>query len=130
LRRISSRKNGKRKVVERIKFPGYVFVKMIESPVNCYNVLRTRGITSFTGPKGAPIPIFPEEVKRLGLEKIDIVDIDVKVGDNIRVISGALESFIGVVDDISLERQKVQVIVSMFGRQIHVELDIAQIEKI
>ncbi|MEG1612563.1 MAG: transcription termination/antitermination protein NusG [Clostridia bacterium] len=123
-------KNGKRKVVERKKFPGYVFVKMVETAHVCFMVSSTRGVTNFVGPCGKPTALHSEEVKRMGLEKIDIIDFDIKTGDNIRVINGALESFIGVVDGINLERQKVKVIVSMFGRQTPVELDITQIEKI
>lgn len=123
-------KNGKRKVVERKKFPSYVFVKMIETPHTCYMVTNTRGVTNFVGPVGKPTPLSPEEVKRNGLEKIEFVDVDLKAGDNIRVINGALESFIGVVEDISIERQKVKVVVSMFGRQTPVELELSQVEKI
>lgn len=123
-------KNGKKKVVERKKFPGYVFVKMIETAHICFMVNNTRGVTNFVGPQGKPTALLPDEVKRMSLEKIEIVDLDIKDGDNIRVVNGALESFIGVVESISLERQKVKVVVSMFGRQTPVELDISQIEKI
>lgn len=123
-------KNGKRKVVERKKFPGYVFVKMIETAHICFMVSNTRGVTNFVGPCGKPTYLLPEEVKRMGLEKVEFIDVDLKSGDNIRVISGALESFIGIVEDINLERQKVKVIVSMFGRQTPVELELAQVEKI
>lgn len=123
-------KNGKKKVVERKKFPGYVFIKMIETAHVCFMVSNTRGVTNFVGPCGKPTPLRPDEVKRMALEKIDIVDFNIKDGDSIRVISGALESFIGVVESISIERQKVKVIVSMFGRQTPVELDVSQIEKI
>lgn len=123
-------KNGKKKVVERKKFPGYVFVKMIETAHICFMVNNTRGVTNFVGPLGKPTALSLDEVKRMSLEKIEIVDLDIKEGDNIRVVNGALESFIGVVESISLERQKVKVIVSMFGRQTPVELDITQIEKI
>ena len=115
-------KNGKKKVVERKKFPGYVFVKLIETAHIC--------VTNFVGPVGKATPLSEDEVKRLGLEKVEFVDVDLKAGDSVRVVNGALESFIGVVEDISLERQKVKVIVSMFGRQTPVELDLSQVEKI
>ena len=123
-------KNGKKKVVERKKFPGYVFVKLIETAHICFMVTNTRGVTNFVGPVGKATPLSEDEVKRLGLEKVEFVDVDLKAGDSVRVVNGALESFIGVVEDISLERQKVKVIVSMFGRQTPVELDLSQVEKI
>ncbi|NCA92661.1 transcription termination/antitermination protein NusG, partial [bacterium] len=71
-----------------------------------------------------------EEIKRMGLEKISVEDFDIAVGDNVKVISGALETFLGIVDEISMDKQKVKVIVQMFGRQTPVELDFNQIEKI
>lgn len=124
-------KNGKKKVVERKKFQGYVFVKLIETAHVCYMVRSTRGVSSFVGPTPQkPTFLPPEEVKRIGLEKVEFVDLDLKAGDSIRVINGALESFIGVVEEISLERQKVKVVVSMFGRQTPVELELSQVEKI
>ncbi|MEG2273699.1 MAG: KOW motif-containing protein, partial [Clostridia bacterium] len=79
---------------------------------------------------GRPLPLREDEVKRMGLEVIDLEDFDIKVGNDVRVISGALENFIGVVESISAERQKVKVIVAMFGRQTPVELDFSQVEKL
>ncbi|HIU83093.1 MAG TPA: transcription termination/antitermination factor NusG [Candidatus Faecicola pullistercoris] len=123
-------KNGKKKVVERKKFPSYVFLKMIYTNHIWYMVTSTRGVTGFVGPQGRPLPLTPEEVKRNGLEKIEIEDFDIRSGDNIRVVSGPLEGFIGEVESISAEHQKVKVVVSMFGRQTPVELDFSQVEKL
>ncbi len=123
-------KNGKKKVVQRKKFPSYVFIKMIYTNHIWFMVTNTRGVTGFVGPAGRPLPLREDEVKRMGLEIIDLADFDIKIGDNVRVISGALENFIGVVDSISAERQKVKVIVAMFGRQTPVELDFSQVEKL
>ena len=123
-------KNGKRKVVQRKKFPSYVFIKMIYSNHIWFMVTNTRGVTGFVGPAGRPLPLRDDEVKRLGLEVIDFEDLDIKPGDNVRVISGALENFDGVIDSISAERQKVKVIISMFGRDTPVELDFSQVEKL
>ena len=123
-------KNGKRKVVQRKKFPSYVFIKMIYSNHIWFMVTNTRGVTGFVGPAGRPLPLRDDEVKRLGLEVIDFEDLDIKPGDNVRVISGALENFDGVIDSISAERQKVKVIISMFGRDPPVELDFSQVEKL
>ena len=123
-------KNGKRKVVQRKKFPSYVFIKMIYSNHIWFMVTNTRGVTGFVGPAGRPLPLRDDEVKRLGLEVIDFEDLDIKPGDNVRVISGALENFDGAIDSISAERQKVKVIISMFGRDTPVELDFSQVEKL
>lgn len=123
-------KNGKRKVVQRKKFPSYVFIKMIYSNHIWFMVTNTRGVTGFVGPAGRPLPLRDDEVKRLGLEVIDFEDLDIKPGDNVRVISGALENFDGVIDSISAERQKVKVIISMFGRDTPIELDFSQVEKL
>lgn len=124
-------KNGKKKVVERKKFQGYVFLKLIETEQVCSMVRSTRGVSSFVGPTPQRPTFLPiEEVKRIGLEKVEFVDVDLEVGDSVRVINGALESFIGNVEEINLERRKVRVMVSLFGRQTPVELELTQVEKI
>ena len=123
-------KNGKRKVVQRKKFPSYVFIKMIYTNHIWCMVTNTRGVTGFVGPAGRPLPLRDDEVKRMGLEAIDFEDLDIKVGDHVRVISGALENFDGVIESISAERQKVKVVISMFGRDTPVELDFSQVEKL
>lgn len=123
-------RNGKKKAIQRKKFPSYVFIKMIYTNHIWFMVTRARGVTSFVGSAGRPVPLTDEEVRRIGLETITYEDFNIKEGDNVRIINGALENFIGVVDSISAERQKVKVIVSMFGRQTPVELDFAQVEKL
>ena len=123
-------KNGKRKVVERKKFPGYVFLKMTYTDQLWYMITNTRGVTGFVGPQGKALPLTAEEIKRMGLGKVSVEDFDMAVGDNVKVVSGALETFLGVVDEIYPDKQKVRVIVQMFGRQTPVELDFNQIEKI
>ncbi len=123
-------KNGKKKVVQRKKLPTYIFIKMIYTNHVWFMVTSTNGVTGFVGPKGRPLPLRDEEVKRMGLEVVSLEDFDIKQGDDVRVVSGALENFIGVVDSISAERQKVKVIVAMFGRQTPVELDFSQVEKL
>ncbi len=127
-------KNGKRKVVQRKKFPSYVFIKMYMDEDRAdhlwFMVTNTRGVTGFVGPAGRPLPLRPDEVKRMGLEIIEFEDLNLKPGDNVRVVSGALENFDGVIESISAERQKIKVIISMFGRETPVELDFAQVEKL
>ncbi len=123
-------RNGKKKVIQRKKFPGYVFIKMIYTNHIWFMVTRARGVTSFVGSAGRPVALTDDEVRRIGLETVTIEDFHINEGDGVRIINGALENFIGVVDSISAERQKVKVIVSMFGRQTPVELDFAQVEKL
>lgn len=121
-------RNGKRKVVERKKFPGYVFIKMIHTLEIGYLVLHTRGVTRFVGPSGKPFPLTDDEIIRMGLEERDIGSMDIRIGDTIQVISGAFESNLGTVE--KLYPEKVQVVMQLFGRDTPVELDYAQIEKI
>ena len=123
-------KNGKKKVIQRKKFPSYVFIKMIYTKQVWYLVTQTRGVTSFVGPMGRPLPLTDEEVKRNKLEAMDIEDINIKIGDQIKVLSGALEGFIGTVEDIDIPKQKVRVLVSMFGRDTPAELEFVEIEKL
>ncbi len=122
-------KNGKRKAVLRKVFPGYVLVKMIMTDESWYIIRNTRGVTGFVGPGSKPIPLTDEEVRSLGVEDIPVT-LDAEVGDNVRVISGPLENFIGVIEEIYPDKQKVKVMVSMFGRDTPVELDYDQIQKI
>ena len=123
-------RNGKKKVIQRKKFPSYVFIKMIYTNHIWFMVTSARGVTSFVGSAGRPIALTDDEIRRIGLENVSIEDFDIKVGDDVRIVNGALENFIGVVESISAERQKVKVIVAMFGRQTPVELDFAQVEKL
>jgi len=121
-------KNDKKRLVQRKLYPGYVMVKMIMNQQTWYAVRNTRGVTGFVGPGSKqPIPLSDEEVVRMGVENKKI-KLDIKKGDYIRIISGPLDGFPGVVDEIDTARQKVRVIVSMFGRDTPVELDFAQVQ--
>ncbi|MCH3954220.1 MAG: transcription termination/antitermination protein NusG [Eubacterium sp.] len=122
-------KDGQRKVKTRKMFPGYVIVKMVVTNESWYLVRNTQGVTGFVGHGSEPIPLTPEEVARMGIEKIDI-DLDVEVGDQVRVINGPFESFMGEILDISPEKQVMTVRISMFGRDTPVELEFDQVEKI
>ena len=117
------------KTVERKVFPGYVLVKMVMTDETWHLVRNVRGVTGFVGSGNKPIPLTEAEIASLGVEKKEVV-VNYAVGDNVRITDGALESFLGVVEDIDLERQKVRVIVSIFGRETPVELDLDQIESI
>ena len=120
-------KDNQKKEVERKLFPGYVLVKMVMTDDSWFVVRNIRGCTGFVGPNGKPVPLTEEEIASLGVEKHEIV-VDYAVGDNVKIIDGALEDFIGVVDEIELEKNKIRVIVSMFGRETPVELEPDQVD--
>ena len=122
-------KDGKRKTNLKKVFPGYVLVKMIVTEESWYIVRNTRGVTGFVGSGTDPIPLTDEEIRNMGFDEVPVnVDYDVK--DNVRVINGPLENFVGVVEEINKEKHKVKVLVSMFGRETPVELEFAQVQKI
>lgn len=124
-------KNGKKKVVLRKLIPSYVFIKMIFNNDLWYVITNIKGVTGFVGPQGRLLPLSDAEVKRMGLEiKVDLDEIDFAVGDNVKVVAGPLESFIGVVNSLNFASQKANVRVTMFNRETDVELDFVQIEKI
>ncbi|WP_170045810.1 transcription termination/antitermination protein NusG [Clostridium thermosuccinogenes] len=122
-------KDGKKKATLRKVFPGYVLVKMIMTDESWYVIRNTRGVTGFVGPGSKPVPLTDEEVKLMGVEEFT-PDLDYAVGDSVRVDSGPLENFIGIVEEINYEKKKVRVSVSMFGRETPVELELTQIQKI
>ncbi len=120
-------KNGKRKITQKKIFPGYVLVKMIITDESWYVVRNTRGVTGFVGPGSKPVPLTEAEIKNLGVERIPI-KLDAKVGNSVKVISGPFENFIGTIQEINNEKQKIKVMISMFGRETPVELEFVQIE--
>ena len=122
-------KDGQRKIKTKKMFPGYVIIKMIVTNESWYLVRNTQGVTGFVGHGSEPIPLTDEEVARMGIEKV-FIELDVEVGDTVRVISGPFESFMGIVEDINREKQVLTVKVSMFGRDTPVELEFAQVEKV
>ncbi len=122
-------KNGKKKVKERKMFPGYVMVKMIMTDESWYLVRNTRGVTGFVGPGSKPVPLTNEEIKLLGVQE-PLPEVNVSVGDVIKITSGYFENFIGTVESVNIEKRKLKVFVSMFGRETLVELDFDQIERI
>jgi transcriptional antiterminator NusG len=122
-------KNGKKKHVMKKRYPGYVMVKMILDDETWYVVRNTRGVTGFVGPGSKPIPLTDKEVRAMGVENVPI-KLDVEVGENVMVTSGPLESFVGVIKEVQPEKQKVKVVVSMFGRDTLVDLDFVQIKRI
>ena len=125
-------KDGKRKTVERHIFPGYVLVNLALSEESWYVVRNTPGVTGFVGMGNNPTPLRPEEVaqivKRMEAEA-PTVKVSFKVGERVRIVDGPFNDFRGVVAEIDMERTKVRVMVSFFGRETPVELDFLQVEK-
>ena len=117
------------KTVERKVFPGYVLVKMIMTDETWHLVRNIRGVTGFVGAANKAIPLTEEEIAALGVEKREVV-VGYAVGDSVKITDGALASFIGTVEDLDTERGKVRVVVSMFGRETPVELELDQVETI
>ena len=122
-------KDGKRKTNLKKVFPGYVLVKMIVTEESWYIVRNTRGVTGFVGSGTDPIPLTTEEIRNMGFETA-VVNVNYDVNDTVRVVNGPLASFIGTVQEINKEKNKVKVLVSMFGRETPVELEFSQVEKI
>ena len=120
---------GKRKEVERKIFPGYVIVKMVMTDESWYAVRNIRGCTGFVGPSSKPVPLTDAEVARLGVEQRQ-VEVSYQVGDSVNIIDGPLEGFIGVVEEMDPEKNRVRVTVSMFGRDTPVELELDQAEPV
>lgn len=120
-------KDEKKRDVERKIFPGYVLVKMILTDESWYVVRNIRGCTGFVGPSSKPIPLTDEEVARLGVEKREI-EVSFGVGDSVRILDGPLEGFVGIVEEVDKEKNRVRVTVSMFGRETPVELELSQAE--
>lgn len=122
-------KDGKKKATLKKVFPGYVLIKMVLTDESWYVVRNIRGVTGFVGPGSKPVPLTEEEIKAMGVEEF-APEIDYETGDSVRVVAGPLENFIGKVEEINMDRKKVRVSVSMFGRETPVELEFAQIQKL
>ena len=115
------------KTIERKIFPGYVLIKMIMNDVSWHLVRNVRGVTGFVGSANRPIPLTEDEILTLGIERHEIV-VGYEVGSTVKVVDGPLEGFLGVVEEIELDKSRVRVIVSMFGRETPIDLDFDQIE--
>jgi len=117
------------KTVERKVFPGYVLVKMVLTDESWHLVRNVRGVTGFVGSGNKAIPLTEDEIAALGVERHD-VHVEFEVGNSVKVTDGPLSGFLGVVDEIEIDKSRVRVIVSMFGRETPVDLDFDQIELI
>jgi transcriptional antiterminator NusG len=125
-------RDGKRRTVERRVFPGYILVQMIMSEESWYVVRNTPGVTGFVGMGNEPTALRPEEVSQI-IKRMEAeaprVKVTYKAGAKVRIVDGPFNDFIGTVDAIDMERAKVRVMVSFFGRETPVELDFLQVEK-
>ena len=115
------------KTIERKIFPGYVLIKMIMNDVSWHLVRNVRGVTGFVGSASRPIPLTEDEIVTLGIERHEII-VGYEVGSTVKVVDGPLEGFLGTVEEIELDKSRVRVIVSMFGRETPIDLDFDQIE--
>ena len=124
-------KEGSKKprTVERKVYPGYVMVKMIMTDRTWYVVRNTTGVTGFVGPGSKPIPLTDEEVTAMGVERIQL-EMDVEIGETVRIISGAFANFMGEVTAVDPEKQTVTVVISLFGKETPCELDFVEIQKL
>ena len=122
-------KNGAQTQVERKMFPGYVLIKMVMTDEAWYIVKNVRGVTGFVSSGTKPTPLTEDEVYQLGVEKREVV-VGYDVGDSVRVLDGPLTGFNGVVEMLDIEKNKVRVTVSMFGRETPVELELDQVEAV
>ena len=119
--------SGATKQVERKVFPGYVLIKMVMTDETWHLVRNVRGVTGFVGSANKAIPLTEEEVLAMGMEKHEVV-VQYQVGDHVKIVDGPLASFTGVVESIEPEKNRVSVMVSMFGRETPVELELDQVE--
>ena len=119
--------SGEQKTVERKVFPGYVLVKMILTDDSWHLIHNVRGATGFVGSDGKAVPLTEQEIYDLGVERKEIV-VGYAVGDEVKVTDGPLAGFFGIVEELEPEKDRVRVVVSMFGRETPVDLELDQVE--
>ena len=115
------------KQVERKVFPGYVLVKMVMTDDSWHLVHAVRGATGFVGADGKAIPLTEDEIIAMGVERRE-VKVGYNVGDTVKVVDGPLSGFNGVVDELEINKNRVRVVVSMFGRETPIDLELDQVE--
>jgi len=126
-------KDGKKKSKTKTFFPGYILVEVILDKETKHLIVNTPSVMSFVGTKGEPVPLQPEEIRRLlgSMEEhkeTEIVGVPFIIGDAVKVIDGPFNNFNGFVQEINKERMKLKVMVSIFGRKTPIELDFSQVE--
>ena len=126
---VTERTDSGEKTVERKVFPGYVLVKMVMTDESWHLVRNVRGVTGFVGTAGKAVPLTEQEILDLGVERHEIL-LSFGLGDTVKVVDGPLEGFFGTVDELEAEKDRVRVIVSMFGRETPVDLELDQVEPV
>jgi len=125
-------RDGQRRSTERRVFPGYILVQMVMNDDSWYVVRNTPGVTGFVGSGTKPVPLRPEEVEKI-MKRMEaeapIIKVSFRPGQKVRIVEGPFEDFMGTVDELNVEKGKVRVLVSFFGRETPVELDFLQVEK-
>ena len=124
---------GKKTKKEEKIFPGYVLVEMIMDDDSWYVVRHTAGVTKFVGTAKKPIPAKDSEIKKIihrGTQTTTKIELDVKVGDKVRIVSGPFAEFIGDITEVYPDKSKLRASVSIFGRETPVELEYKQIQKL
>jgi transcriptional antiterminator NusG len=124
-------RDGRRRTVEQRIFPGYILVDMILNDESWFVVRNTPGVTGFVGSGNLPIPLRQEEadtILRRMEEEAPKVKVSFRIGDAVRIVDGPFTDFLGTVDDLNLEKGKVRLLVSFFGRETPVELDFLQVK--
>ena len=124
--KVKELRNGKYREVERKLFPGYVIVRMIFNDESWFTIKSVKGVTGFVGDPHNPNCLTQSEVDKLGIEEKNI-EIDYKVGDTVSIMSGAFEGSNGEVAEIDMENAKVKVVVSVFGRNTSIEVDLDKV---
>ena len=125
--KVTEIKDNEKREVERKLFPSYVLVKMIMTDDSWYVVRNIRGVTGFVGPGSKPVPLTEAEIARFGVET-RTTEVNYTVGDSVMVSGGYMEGFVGVVDSIDTEKNRVCVTVSMMGKEVPVELELTQVQ--
>lgn len=126
-------KDGKKKSKTRTNFPGYILVEAVLDTQTQHIILNTPSVISFVGPKNAPAPLQPSEVRRIigkmeSHKDVEVVEVPFKAGDAVKVTDGPFNNFSGFVQEVNEEKMKLKVMVSIFGRKTPVELDFSQVE--
>ena len=130
---ITQVRSGKKTKKEEKIFPGYVLVEMIMDDDSWYVVRHTAGVTKFVGTSKKPIPAKDSEIKKIihrGQQTTTKIELDVKVGDKVKIISGPFADFIGDITEVYPDKSKLRASVSIFGRETPVELEYKQIQKV
>ena len=124
--------HGKKKTkeVERKLFPAYVLVKMIMTDESWHVVRNTRGVTAFVGPGSKPVPLTDDEVAKFEIDAVAVAEVKFDVGDSVKIIDGALRDSIGIVEEISPDKKKAKLMISMFGRQMSTEVETSSVAPI